>query len=486
MSAPPATHGAPNAPNQSAQEQAPPPRMPEAPPALGTPQAVPAPAARRNRAPRGPIPTSTGPSSSGAPALLELAAAVPMHTQQRRAANFFVPDATHLFHVLSICDSMMGSTHRFLQSAPAWLPIVSQLYVSVLWNYHIMRIYAHTGYGLEFAGILRDLDDVLRLDECMVPGPLLPFFESLAAVNGPFDWIGDVTPALPNFDGYWNATDFIPNNDFLRISPVPVVMLDQLAHFAKWSIPAQQSLYGNFEWYRNIFCQTTTNTTLPKYRIGPQNSGSLFTTEPQVNAARSFWNPALASFTRVNASTSQPPLNNWGQMLGLLSQSGKAQVDWFQHVAIVMQKYCQYFNGSRSAKTISPVGLGSVLIRALPQGNAETRNWIYPSSLPQAFLSSRFNANHAIPAELLLDFSHADHNIEEVAEQYAILTSTNVQWASNNLAQHSWPQLQLANTHAGDYWLMMTHRQVLSLNLTAQFAQLIASRYHQTTAQKSE
>ncbi|GKB11528.1 hypothetical protein Tco_0845451 [Tanacetum coccineum] len=73
--------------------------------------------------------------NSGAPSkMLELAAAYPMST------DTFIPDSTMLFHVLSKCDATMSHNERFTCTSPAWLPIVSQLYISVLWNFMILTV----------------------------------------------------------------------------------------------------------------------------------------------------------------------------------------------------------------------------------------------------------------------------------------------------------------------------------------------------------
>jgi hypothetical protein len=409
-----------------------------------------------------------------------------MHTHQRRAVNFFVPDANFMFHVLSLCDGMIGTTHRFLQSAPAWLPIVSQLYVSVLWLYAKMRIYVHTGYGLEFSDLVRNMTEILRLDECMIPGPLVPFFESLAATNGPFDWIGDITVALPNFEASWSTTDWHIQNDWIRSIPLPALLLDQLAYFGTWTPPDGQTIYNNFEWFRNIFSVPSAAHATRFNRLGPHSTGSLFSTQSQTESARAFWNRAFQGFTRLNAADGQPALNSWVQLLGFTGQTNTIQIDWFQQIAIVMQKYAHFFNGSKQLKTISPVGLGAVLVTAKPQGNTETRNWLYPATFPGPFLSSRFAPLREIPNAVRLDFAHSDHDVEEIAEQYAILCSTNVQWSANNAPQGTWRRINRQNTHEGDYWTMMTHRQALAINLKAQYAQLIAGRYHQSVATRSE
>jgi hypothetical protein len=264
------------------------------------------------------------------------------------------------------------------------------------------------------------------------------------------------------------------------------VLLDQLAYFATWQIPANQTLYGNFEWFRNIFSVPAGNHHNINNRIGPNASGSFFTTQAQVNAARDFWNAAMQGFARFNAAQGQPEITLWTQFFGFTSQAGVAQFEWFQHIAIVMQKYSQFFNGSRALKSVSLTGLGSVLVSAVPMALPNTRDWLYPLNIPGSFLSSRFAPPHEIPTYALINYEHSDHDVEEVAEQYAILCSTNVKWGQLNLPQHGWAPIVLANTHHGDYWNMMVHRKATLINLKLQYAQVISSRYHQTVALRSE
>jgi len=409
---------------------------------------------------------------------------VPMYTDQRRQVNYYVPDANMLFHVLGIMDNMMNTTYRFTQSSPGWLPIVSQLYVSVLWLYHILTVYCSSGYGLQFASVLRDLNEILHLDQCVVPGPLVPFFQALASVNGPFDWIGDIVSALPDFPTLWNANDWHPNASYFRSVPIPAVLLDQLHIFSIWPVPSNQTLYGNFEWYRNIFAQPANAHNVRHNRMSPVSAGSLYTTAGQTDNARSFWNPFFAPQARNQIAAAQP-LNQIAQLFGFVRQNGVVTLDWFQHVTSIMHKYVQFFNGSTALKSIAPNGIGSVLVHARPQGNADTRNWLYPAAIPGAFLSSRFLALREIPTAVKLDFQHSDHEIEEIAEQYAILCSTNVQWARNNATQHGMTAINVDHTHEGTYWNAPSHRRVNGVNLKVQFAQIISHRYHQTTANKS-
>jgi len=340
---------------------------------------------------------------------------------------------------------------------------------------------------MQHASIVDDMTRVLAINECLIPGPLVPFFEALAAVNGPFDWIGDVSTVLSDFSDFWNADHFTLRPDYQVRIPSPVVLLDQLAHFAQWQIPANQTVYANFEWYRQIFrvASSANAGRLRNHLLSPPAVGSLYSTDTQVTAARAFWSSNLQTFARVNAAAGQPGLTNMAQFLGLTSQAGIAQYTWFPQVVAVMQKYCHYFNGSRPLKLISPTGLGAIEILAVPSANGQTRNWLYPEHLPSPFLSSAFPPPHGLPLEMRLTFQHADHELEEIAEQYAIITAPNISWARNNAAQHNRAALNDNNVRIGDFWNMMAHRQMYLANLLQQYGQLIASRYHQVTANKA-
>lgn len=466
-------------------EANPPGHIVAAPPAPGAVQQQPAPPVRRSRIPRGPVVASSSGGISSAPALLELAAAYPMYTEQRRSFNFFVPDAQLLFHALSECDQMANSTDRFLRSAPAWMPIVSQLYISVLWNYTILQVYVTSGYGAHFAEIVQYMSTVLQIQECMVPGPLIPHFQSLAAINGPFDWLGDVTPGLPAFNTLWDAENFMPHADYARQVPVPAIILDQLYHFATWAIPNNEDLYTHFPWYGNVFSLPDAEVEIP-HRLGPQLCGSLYTPRNQCDIARGHWNTALTnSFTRVNATAGQPRFTNYHQLFGFTSQTGELQLSWFRQVSVVMQKYTQYVEGSNTLKSALSSGIGASTIYGIPTASTAARNWFYPDPANlTSFHPSRFSPLREIPDGLAISFHHADHDAEKSAEQYAVACHTNIKWPGRLAVQHAHEAVHPENTHIGAYWDLPPHHHSGNVSIKSLYATKIASRYHQQSANR--
>lgn len=350
----------------------------------------------------------------------------------------------------------------------------------------IIRVYVNSGYGSHFSSHLSDLTQYVHVQECMIPGPLVPFFQSLGAVNGPFDWIGDIVAGLPNFDSLWNQNWF-PEDNFCRQVPIPAIILDQLHRFATTPLEANTTTnYLTFQWYHNIFQQDTDEHDA-RLHLGPQLCGSLFTTQAQCDNARNFWSAALATgITRANANEGNPAFANYFHLFGFLSQNNTSQMNWFQQTVTVMQKYAQYFNGSVPLKSILPTGIGACVCYGYPRNNPAVRNWVYPPlNELTAFLTSRFAPRRELPDTMRIRFSHADHEIEEQAEQYAILTHTNMRWI-NVPTQHTWAAIDDTQCHEGSYWTMIPYRHSQYVTLKPQYAQIVASRYHQQAANRAD
>lgn len=460
-------------------------RIVPAPHAEGAVQQPIAPPPKRQRIPLGLTAKTPGASSSGAPPLLELAAAYPLRTIQCRTPNTFVPDAQMLFHVLGLCDQKMNTTDRFLKSATNWIPIVSQLYVSVLWNYMILNINVKSGYGKQHSTSLTILDTYLNPQECMIPGPLVPYFQSLAASSGPFDWMGDILPTLPGFGQLWDREAFRPRSQYARAVPIPALLLDQLIHFSTYQPPAGVDLYNHFEWYRNIFSQGATHHSAFN-RIGPQLCGSLYTTKAQFDLARSFWNPVLRnSINRIQVGNDNPALFVLAQLLGITSQTGGLQISWFQHVSAIMQTYCHYFNASVPLRSIHLTGTGAVSLYGDPIPGAALRNWLYPHVAHiEPFTSLRFAPRREIPSSLGVAYHHADHDLEAMSEQYGLLAHTHIRWENRIAPQNGWAAIAAASQRTGEYWNLQPHRHSRPIFITNQIAAVVSSRYHQPNAKR--
>ena len=256
--------------------------------------------------------------------MLEIAASQPYITVHPPRFNSFVPDAQMLFHVLGICDQLMLTTTQFIRSSPSWLPIVSQLYISLLWNFTILRNFVSSRLG-SFFQYYQILNELEFLKHCIVPGPLVSFFQSLSSFNGRFF---DITPIIPDFTSLWNASAFHINADYARQIPITAIILDQLHHFAT----SDDTDSFQFQWYGNVFSQSSQGYNKLN-RIGPQLCGSLFSTPQQTASARAFWSSVFAGATRVNAADETARFTSILNLFGFEN----SQTNWFQYTCITIQ-----------------------------------------------------------------------------------------------------------------------------------------------------
>lgn len=70
------------------------------------------------------------------------------------------------------------------------------------------------------------LESHLRISECTIPGPLVPFFQALAAINGPFVCMGDIVLFMMELPSIWSLTGFHPTANVARQLPIPAIILD--------------------------------------------------------------------------------------------------------------------------------------------------------------------------------------------------------------------------------------------------------------------
>ncbi|VFQ95660.1 unnamed protein product [Cuscuta campestris] len=413
------------------------------------------------------------------PPLLEIAYAYPLHTVPSRDVNTYVPDSQMMFHVLGLCDQLMVSTARFTQGCPPWLPVVSQLYTSILWITHILKVQVNAGYGFHFRALLDDLF-ALQLDQCMIPGPLVPFFQSVTAVHGPHPWIGDITPILPPYVHLWEPNQQSIGENFSHQVPFPALMLDQLFLFATAQADdPEESLYQTFKWYNNTFALDFGKSPR-SYYLGPQMCCSPYVSQRKFDAARRFWSQHIRTYARTDLSRGSLPLDSYHKFLGLKTQRGAPQTSWFSQVSQAMQVYCQYFSESTALASISTTGTGASAVFGKPIADNAVSGWLHPNDDHLiGFPSTRTTPLRAMPDELVMCFQHSHHGIDERAETYAIVSHTNIDWAGiRRGAPHRVDIQQRRLNRSGGYWDRDPHRFSGPVSLANQYNQCIVSVYH--------
>jgi hypothetical protein len=421
--------------------------------------------------------------------MLEIGAANPFSTEMYRSQNYYVPCAQHLFHAIGICDNAMSTTHRFLQSAPLWLPIVSHYYFSILWIFFVLHVRVNAGYGspqeIEF------VDQMIRfmhINQCMIPGPLVPFFQALAASSSAYDWLGDILPGFPTVNEMLGHNNGHIESNWVRHIPFPAAILDQLHYWTFYTVPAATTRYANFEWYRNVFGQTQTlHPFTAMHRHSPNASASLYVTAAQQDNAHTRW---LAILGPTNTSVyTRHTVNNISTSLNFFEFCGftdghantRTITDIFLNIAFTMQTYASHFNASVPLSAISPTGLGAAIPRGIPISQVDIRNWLYPAAPPPVRTSSVMQPIHPIPRMFGVRFEHADPDLELVAEQYAITAHINIDFShGNNPVQNGY--VAIANLYSGSMWQMLHFRRTGIVTVHNSYGMTIASRYHQSTA----
>jgi hypothetical protein len=280
-----------------------------------------------------------------------------------------------------------------------------------------------------------------------------------------------------------NTTDYIHPN-WLRLVPLPAAILDQLHHWTFWTVTAGNTRYANFEWYRSVFGQAAAASG--PHRHSPNSVAPLYVSNAQHDAAHIQWLSILGPnansvYTRHNA-VSAAAFDSYFHFCGFhdANANQRTVVDIFTAVARTMQSYSLYFSGSVPLKAIATAGIGAGIPRGIPTTHADIRNWLYPNGYPAPRPSNSQRAIHAIPRLFSVRFHHADHELEEIAEQYAITTHINIDLGhAHNAPQHGY--VAPVNTVHGTLWTMVNFRSTGVTSVHDSYGLTIASRYHHST-----
>jgi hypothetical protein len=349
--APPAPVAAP----QAARAVAPP-----APPAPARAPAVP-------YAPRGRLPAApAGPVAPGLSSMLDMVAAAPWSHNEALGFNTFVPNYIMFGYITHCCDNEMLSNDRFNRAHPHWLPIVSQLYISMLFYFRILDCTVASGYApADHIVLLQHIKAAFDFRRLRIPGPLVPLFSAISVCASGSDILGDIVPVLPTIDATCQATNLFRLNN--QTVPNILAILD---HINK-AYPAG-------------------NATTDDYTFGPHTSESLHGTAPTTAAhndhvivynSPTFRFPqhltpvarrrfSLSSSVRlafpgaIDAAnlTDRTTVLSWPQFLRFQPVPSEnhdpAFISWFSNLAALMHDYTTFFAHSASLADI-PTSTGA-------------------------------------------------------------------------------------------------------------------------------
>lgn len=480
-------------PGAPAQPVAPaPPIVPPAPApgAAGVQQNIPAPA-RRDRAPRrdGLAPSTA--TVTGIPAMYSMVATAPFYTVQRKTISTFVPSFIAACVVINQMNFTMAYTHRFLTSAPAWSPFMTPLYIGILWIIQTLRAQREAGaINTEELQILEALEHLFDLRSLLVPGPLVPYLQALAAFCGPFERSGDVTPRLPTTyptaaSGYVFADGLhklLPNIPFY----MHMLTMENPTFTASTdgTSEAAASGFANIMKYflHSIHSRTASNTGTTRHNL--ESPGSWMTahfTEQQFNVSRSIRHHF--GFPPQLDTSADGDMNSLAQFMRMY-QPGDYTVfyNWFGNVASVMQRYCQFFRESVPLSAISPAGIAS----GLPVWNfAANANLVQSYTHHNAVAATAttrgypayFSVHHL--TSLAATGHHVDESLEEITEQASSLAMVNVDVVTHT----TWTTPTNAHIRSGPVWNLEEVRSSPQIDYANAIGQTISLHYHVDTRQ---
>nr|UYL94490.1 MAG: capsid protein [Leptosphaeria biglobosa partitivirus 1] len=395
--------------------------------------ALPVPA-RNKKEPR----TFASPSSAtvnSAPPLLLGVSNLPFYTNQHLETNTFTPSAIVMFALLAELDANMSNTFRFLQSAPNWIPFVSQAYISILFYIHVFRVARESNtISNEQFQLLQWFESVYDFRTMMIPGPLVPIFQSMAFTSGPFEWIGNISPSITDDYRPVKSSGYVPNNGINYVLPNVPLIIDQIQWFlSSFNITPANEHYITDNFYSDLFGVPAATGSFGESAMTAPNAR--FLTGTSANQYRAFKSQARAF--RFPARLTTTPSNtylNWFEALRFRSPGVQTtNYQWFSTMSATMQRYCQFVRGSVPLSAISLTGLGACtpLYAYQPASELNTATSLVPEeshkdSNNNNIVQSAAHFSAFTPSSLSAIGEHFDPELEELAEQFSAASQVNV------------------------------------------------------------
>lgn len=425
--------------------------------------------------------------------MYSMVAAQPFYTVQKKAISTYVPSFIALAVVINQMNFTMAYTHRFLQSAPAWSPFITPLYIGILFIIQTLRAQREVGdISADELWLLEGFERMYDLRSLLIPGPLVPYFQALAAFSGPFEHLGDVCPRLPTT--YPTATDYYCfANGLGKLLPnIPLYMDALLKTKVQFTNPTTATnaatlhpSFGNtmkYFWHNIHSANVTNSQAQSTAMLSPAAWITPHFTEQQYNTYEAIHNhygfPAPLNVTTSGNMTSLAQF-----MRFYAPGDSNTFFPWFQNVSSMMQRYSQFFKESVPLSAIPPAGTASGLPVWRFSANANlTTNPTRHNALTATADASGHPAYYS-PVHLhslAATGHHGDETLEEITEQNSALALVNVDVVT--LTTWTTP----TNAHIrndGPVWSLPTVRSSPTVDYANAIGQTISLHYHVDTRQ---
>jgi hypothetical protein len=405
------------------------------------------------------------------------------YTVEQKSISRFVPSFIAITTMIHQMNFQMSFTHRFTQSTPGWLPPMTYLYISVLFIIQILRAQREVGIitAVEL-WLLESLEHTYDIKSLLIPGPLVPYFQALAAFAGPFENLGDVTPSLP-----WNWTcsaaslymlgTTATNHDLSSIfPPIPfyMEMLNKIAtHQGEFTT---ETMYQKF--WKSTFGRAVTNNNTgkhPFYQPGAWTNVAFSTA--QINNAK----PILAhlGFPPALDYSTSGDISNWLQFMRIEHTNG-VRYNWFGPLSGIMSRYAMYWTNSVPLSAISPTGTGASLPiwrMAANNTNLVTPVTYHAAGTDAAAEPAYFSVHHLVSIKAYAE--HSDSSLEEIEEQTSAIAMVNVSLTGTGHA-HTGND----GYRSGPVWDLPTVRRSPFVDYVNSIPANLATHYHEDTRVK--
>ncbi|CAQ53730.1 coat protein [Chondrostereum purpureum cryptic virus 1] len=289
--------------------------------------------------------------------ITRIAICYPMSTDSVLVPSWFLPSSRYLYRIVQEMDIIMLNTHRFTQSVHAWSPLVSRVYIAVLFWIQTIRCMQATGFlPREGIAFINELLQDFPARTLVVPGPLVSLFRSLCASSPSFGTYGDVFPAFETAGiGASPANCFTLNSarfpQWYMLMPNVALLLDQLTCFTQACVNNPATI-GDFVIGDDLF-GTPFDGTIGSHRQQRVAPGM---TEPVYFNTKAAENHAsmrnlMALPTRLNYDPQNATPLTLNEMFRFNTDKR-----WFSRIISTMTVYSKFFDGSVTLYECPPVG----------------------------------------------------------------------------------------------------------------------------------
>jgi hypothetical protein len=392
-----------------------------------------------------------------------------------------------LFAILAQLDMNMSNTYRFLQSAPGWIPLISQAYIGIVFIVHTLRIAREANtISVEQFQFLQWFESVYDFRTLMIPGPLVPVFQSLAYTSGPFEWIGNIAPAIPDDVRPVRKNSYSCRNGGRYYLPHIPLIVDQIQWFLDtFNISQDNEAFINDNFYSNIFGVNAAATSFGREAMLSPNARFNPAVSTQQYKAFKAQRSAFRFPPRLGTSTANTYLTWFEYMRFQHIDTSQNTYQWFSVICATMQRYCQFVNGSVPMSAISLTGLGASSVVFTysqdtdlldpPELKAED-SFTGPNGNNIVRSPTRFALN--VPELLSATGRHFDPELEELAEQFSAASQVNVDFSKTSGTE---PKPTNVSIRSGTVWSLPIIRESPVIDVLPTHGPLIMTHYHTDT-----